>query len=148
MKKILQPLKRNEATILKLRGEGLSFCQLDESDQQLAIDEIIFTACNGCGADVPHGEMFLKYLLREVANMILVRFKELTLAEIIGAIRLNTGGGVIPNIYGEDLDRIKFSGTFIHVDYLARVLSNYKILRDNVDSRFRYELSVKEDRRG
>lgn len=80
--------------------------------------------------------------------MILSRFKELTLSELVGAIRLNAGGGVIQNPYGDDLDRIKFSGTFINIDYLSKVFKNYKTLRDNVDSRFLYELSVKEDRRG
>lgn len=122
-----------ELKILKARIKGYSFCELSEADKRIVVDEIMFRGAAHCGCSLPQTELFAKYIAEEISVYIEEHgHGELTLEEILLAIRLNSRGD-LKNPAGEDMQQVLFSGVCVNVIYAARILKNYKVLRDNFD---------------
>jgi hypothetical protein len=129
-------LNENEKKIIKARGSGLSFCQLSNSEQRVAIDDITFKGASICGCGLPQTELFAKHLAEEIqVHLLEFGYAEYTLEEIILALRINSKGR-IRNPAGEDLEQVIFFGSFINVTYLSKILQNYSVLRNNLDRKF------------
>lgn len=140
MKDLRKPTQM-EIKILKARSDGLSFCELNESDIRIAIDQIMFRGAAICGCSLPQTEVFATYLAEEISKFILeFGYEELTLSEILLSLSINATGSKIKNPAGEDLDPVPFTGNTINVFYLGKILRNYKILRDNLDRKIENQL--------
>lgn len=122
-----------EKQIISGRLDGLSICQLTDDEQKLVADEIILKAAYIVGCPTPLTDFYADGLSKEMIEYInQFGFGELTLSEIILALRLNTKGGLkFPT--GVDIEKVIFAGTCFNVDFLSRVLSNYMALRNILD---------------
>lgn len=139
MKELKRPTEQ-EIKIAKARSSGLSFCELNELEARVTIDQIMFRGAAICGCTLPQTEIFAKFIAEEISYFILnFGYGELTEAEILLALRINAFGK-IRNPAGEDFEQVQFSGLSMNVVYLGKILKNYKSLRDNLDSRIKNQL--------
>lgn len=122
-----------EKKIIFSRLEGLSICQLDENESRLVADQIILKSAYIIGCPTPETEFYAEGLAKEMMEYLNeFGFSELTLSEIILALRLNTKGGLrFPT--GVEVEKVLFSGTCFNVDFLSKVLSNYMAFRNILD---------------
>lgn len=122
-----------ENLIIKSRLEGLSFCQLEGNDLRVATDKIIFVTGAIVGCPLPQTEGFAEIISNEIVIFInQYGYEELTLDEILTALRLNAKGGLrFPT--GIEVDHVSFTGNCFNIVYLSKVLSNYKSFRDILD---------------
>ena len=114
------------------RFVGVSFWEIPEQKIIYATDEIIFTMCAVFGLPIPENNLQAEYLAKSILTVINdFGYSELTVAEIVLAINLNTFER-LKNNGGDDLQKVPPPkmpcGAF-----LASILANYKILRDNLD---------------
>lgn len=88
------------------------------------------------GCDMPQTEFFASVLSEEMVRYILdFGYDTLTLAEILLSLRLNTDGD-FQNPVGENLPQVDFRGNFIHVSFVAKILKQYMVLRNNLERKF------------
>lgn len=126
--------------IFEARENGLSFCELDETDMRYAIDQIMFKGAAIFGCALPNTEMFAKYISDEIRDYILeFGYGELTVSEIILAFKMNIGSE-IKNPLGDNLKCVEFYGNSINVSFIGKVLSNYMIIRNNLDTRIKNQI--------
>lgn len=134
MKELKRPTTQ-EMKIVAARSKGGSFCELNGLEARVTIDQVMFRGAAISGCALPQTEIFAKFIAEEITVFILeFGYGELTEAEILLAMRINASGK-IKNPAGEDFDQVVFLGNSINVVYLARILQNYKCLRDNLDRR-------------
>lgn len=115
----------------------MSFCELSELESRVAIDQIMFRGAAITGCTLPQTELFAKFIAEEIETFILeMGYGELTEDEILLAMRINAFGK-IKNPAGEDFDQVNFMGSSFNVGYLAKVLSNYLALRNNLENRIK-----------
>lgn len=139
MKDLKKPTER-ERQIAEARNSGLSFCELDDVDRRVALDQIIFRATAIAGCMLPQTDMFATFISDEISKHILgFGFSEYTLDEILLALQFNATGN-IKNPSGEDLEQVDFFGACVNVIYLGKILRNYKVLRDNLDRKIQNQL--------
>lgn len=125
---------------MKARDNGLSFCEMDELETRVTIDQIMFRGAAISGCALPQTEIFAKFIAEEIETFVLeFGYGELTQEEFLLAMRINAFGK-IKNNAGEDLDQVVFFGNSFNVAYLAKILLNYKILRDNLDRKMKNQL--------
>jgi len=92
-------------------------------------------AISGC--PLPSTEFFAEIIADEILDFILnFGYSELTYEEILLALRINSKGG-FRHPSGLELETIYFSGNCFNVDYFAKVLSNYSIIRRYVDNKLK-----------
>lgn len=122
-----------EKKIISARLEGKSICQLTDESLRVAADQIILKSAYIVGCPTPETEFYSEGLAKEMIEYLNeFGFSELTLNEIILAIRLNTKGGLkYPS--GTDVEKIIFSGTCFNIDFLSKILSNYMTFRNILD---------------
>lgn len=122
-----------EKKIISARLVGLSICQMDENASRLLADQIILKSAYIIGCPTPETEFYAEGLAKEMIEYLNeFGFSELTLSEIILALRFNTKGGLrFPS--GLEIDKVSFSGSCFNVDFLSKVLSNYMALRNILD---------------
>lgn len=97
-----------------------------------ATDEIIFSMAATYGLPIPSQNLLADYLSKGFITVIEdFGYSELTLAEIILAIQLNSFDK-LKNPLGEDLKQVPTPQN-ICTAFLASILRNYKSLRDNLD---------------
>lgn len=122
-----------ESRIIKSRLTGVSFCQLTGNDLRVSTDKIIFVSAAIAGCPLPQTEGFAEVISSEIITFITeYGYEELTLAEILTALRLNAKGGLrFPT--GIEVDHVSFTGNCFNIVYLSKVLSNYKLFRDILD---------------
>jgi len=118
----------------------LSFCELTEEGERAAIDQIMIRGAAICGCALPQTEFFAGYIAAELSIFINeFGYGELTLDEILLSLRLNSKGGVkYPS--GSEVETVAFTGQCINVDYISKVLANYKALRGYLDRKFENEI--------
>lgn len=88
-----------------------------------------------CGCSLPQTEFFAGYIAEELILFIKNGYEEYTLDEVLLAIRVNSKGGArAPS--GLEVEQIPFTGVCFNVNYVSKVLSNYKLLRDYLDRKF------------
>lgn len=131
LKKISEP----EEKIFKGRLNGRSFCELAGNDLQASVDQIMLRGAAISGCNLPGTDFFAQIISQEIITFINeYGYSELTMAEILTAMRLNAKGGLRwPG--GDYIEKVYFSGNCFNIDYLSKILSNYKSLRDYLDRR-------------
>lgn len=138
LEKLKEGLKLTEVEerIIKARLSGKSFCELNETELDHTLDEIMVGGAAISGCALPGTEYFAKKIGEHVSVFISdYGYGELTLAEILTAFRLNSKGGLrFPS--GTNIEQVEFSGNCFNVDYLAKILFNYMSLRNILDRRF------------
>jgi hypothetical protein len=124
-----------ELRIIESRLNGLSFCQLEGNNLRVATDQILLSGAAISGCPLPHTEGFAEILSNEIIEFVNeYGYGELTLEEILTALRLNARGGLkLPT--GIEVEHVPFSGNCFNVVYLSKVLSNYKTFRDILERR-------------
>lgn len=126
-----------EKKIIQARHEGVSFCELSELDQRIAIDQIMFRGAASSGCSLPQTEMFAQFIAEEISKLLLnFGFEEYTLQELLLAFLFNSMGD-IKNPTGNDLEQVQFHGNCINLVYLAKVFKNYQVLRNNLDAKLK-----------
>lgn len=133
----LKKITEVERHIVKARLIGRSFCELSEDALSYAIDEIMIAGAAISGCALPQTEFFAKKIGEHLTVFINeYGYGELTVAEILTAMRLNSRGGLkFPT--GLEAEQINFSGNCFNVDYLSKILHNYFSLRNILDGRFK-----------
>jgi len=129
-----------ENKILDYRTSGLSFCQLEETDLRVATDKIIIRYSSMCGCPLPQTEYFAEVLSDEISIFINdFGYRNLTLDEILFAIRINAGTDMkLPP--GIELQHIEFTGVCVNVNFISKVLRNYMAIRNMLDRRIQNKL--------
>lgn len=124
-----------EKKILISRGSGLSFCQLDGKDLKHGIDQLILKSAAIVGCQIPQSEYFADILTNEIITFVNeFGYGNLTFDEMLLAIRLNSKGKIkMPS--GIDVDVVEFSGNCFNVHWLSKILSNYVVFRNLLDSK-------------
>ena len=111
---------------------GVAFWEIPEEKLIHATDEIIFSISATYGLPTPTHNLQAEYLAKSILTVIEdFGYSEFTLAEIVLAIQLNTFDR-LKNPLGEDLVQVP-TPQGICSAFLASILRNYKILRDNLD---------------
>ena len=131
-------LSDSEKQIVKSRTTGISFSKLELVDT--LVDEMILRLVSICGCNLPNTDIFARFIADEISNFILeFGYSEYTMDEILLAFRLNArGGNKNPN--GEEIERVQFFGNCLNVDYVARVLENYRTIRNLLDRKIQNKL--------
>lgn len=129
-----------EKKILDSRLSGLSFSQLNELDLRIATDTIIIEGTAIVGCVLPQTEMFADSISKKIAEFINeFGYGELTLDEIMLAFFINLNNNQkMPA--GIEIDRVKFYGTCMNVEFISDILSNYNRLRKYLDRKFQNEI--------
>lgn len=119
--------------IIAARLDGFSITQLDESTTRTTADQIMLQAAAIVGCPTPETEFFAEVLSNTMMSYLKkFGFGELTLAEIILAIELNTQAEFrFPS--GLEVEKVSFFGVCFNIDFLSRILSNYMIFRNHLD---------------
>jgi hypothetical protein len=118
--------------IMAARFKGDSFFEIPAEKHPFIVDEIIFTICANAGCELPASEMLARYLSEELIIAVSeLGYSHLTLEEIKLAIRVNVLP-ILKNPGGNDLKTVDATRS-VSVGFLAPVLKNYCVLRDNLD---------------
>lgn len=119
--------------VIKARMDGKSFCQMTDDESRVASDQIMFRCSALFGCPLPQTDIFAEFISSEMIYFINnFGYEELTLAEIILAIRLNvTGKMKLPSAVTNE--PIVFQGSFFNVDFMSKILSHYMAVRNNLD---------------
>lgn len=135
-----EKLNKVERMILEERVNGFSICTYDEKELSKEFDEIIVRLSAISGCQLPNTELFAHLLSDELKKFILrFNYSEYTLNEFMLAFQLNAYGGLkFPN--GEEMEQIKFTGAFLNIDYIAKVLNNYKTVRNLLDRKLQNQI--------
>lgn len=118
--------------IIAARCKGISFCNLNEADTTLAVDQIMIRIAGLYGCSLPTTEFYARF----IADEITIFFKEfgyeyLTLEEILLAFRLN----VMPSA-----EKIQFTGTCVNVDFISKVINEYLNTRKLLDRKLQNKI--------
>lgn len=106
---------------------------MDDKETKVALDQIMLRGAAIVGCALPNTNFFADFIEHEL-NIFINEygFKELTLQEVLTALRLNECSGVrFPS--GVEIERVTFSGSCFNVSYISKILSNYLILRNMLD---------------
>jgi len=118
---------------------GLSFGQLSEDEKLLAADKIVAQCISICGCKPHQSEKISEVLSEELAIFIDgFGYHSLNLDEIVLALRFNTSN--LKNPSGIEIEPIIFTGYYANVNYISKVLHNYKVIRDLIDRKFQNKL--------
>lgn len=105
-----------------------------------SIDQIMFRGAAIAGCPLPQTEYFANY----IADELIIFIKEfgygiLTESEVLLALRLNSKGGLrYPS--GIEIEQVQFVGSCFNVDFVSKVLYNYRTIRNQLDRRFENQL--------
>jgi hypothetical protein len=121
-------LTKADKKVLAARCIGLSFCEMNDDEIQWSIDQIIFKGSVNYGVLVVESETMAQHLSEEIKILILeYGLSELTLEEILLALRINYSGHVYPS--GNEMLQAELKGQFLSTKFLADVLKNYMAIR-------------------
>jgi hypothetical protein len=129
-----------EEKILDARLVGVSFSQLNSDQLRSATDQIMLKGAAISGCPTPLTEGFAEIIANELIIFINdYGYSNLTLKEILTAMRLNAAGGwKWPG--GDVIERIEFSGACFNVTFISKVLYPYLVLRTTMDRKFQNKL--------
>ncbi len=109
---------------------------MDADALRVATDEMIVKGAAIYGCDMPQTDFFASKLSDEIVTFIAeFGYENLTTREVLLALRMNAQGEQ-KNTLGETLPQIDFFGNFIHVSFLAKILNNYMVIRNNLERKF------------
>lgn len=113
---------------------------MNETDLRYSIDQIMFRGAAISGCQLPQTEFFAGYIAEELTVFINgFGYGQLTFDEIILAMRLNSTGN-IRVASGAEMLSIPFFGSSFNVDYISKILSNYMILRKQLDVKLKNKI--------
>lgn len=139
LKELSETLKRQteiEKKIIRARLDGKSLSEMDEKEQRVLCDNIIFKCSAFTGCELPATDYFADILSESILAFFMeLGYSDLTLNEMILALSLNcTHQQKLPgNI---ELPEVVFSGKGANISYLSKVVGRYMILRNYLDRRF------------
>lgn len=118
-----------ELKIIEKRLSGLSFCQLTGDELKRAADHLLLKASAIVGCPLPETDFYAEALTNEIVEFLNeMGYGELTVDEIVFAMRLNSKGGLrYPS--GVDVETTTFKGAYFNLDFLSKVLGTYATLR-------------------
>lgn len=92
------------------------------------------------GCDLPNTEGFAQVISEELTIFLSeFGYSELTVSEMILALHLNACGAMkFPT--GECADRVEFSGVCFNIVFMAKILSLYRSLRNQLDRKFQNQI--------
>lgn len=110
---------------------------MNSDEVRYVCDQIIVRGAALYGCDMPQTEFFAEILSKEFSAYLLeFGYEDLTLEEIILALKINADGNFI-NPLGEDIGQTAFFGNFIHVSFVAKILHAYLVLRNGLEAKFK-----------
>lgn len=120
--------------ILDARQLGLAISQEDEVTTKFWINEIMLSGAALSGCQLPTTDFFADKIVEEMKISFLdFGYSEYTFREILLAMRLNTKIGIkYPS--GDVIEPVTFVGNCFNIAFLSRILYNYSVLRNNLDS--------------
>jgi hypothetical protein len=131
-----------EVKILQARLDGLSFCQIEGNDLRVATDQIMFKGAAISGCPLPNTEGFAEVIADELISFINEHgYAELTLSEILLAMRLNAEGGNRHPGTGNYMETVAFTGNCFNIMYVSKILSNYILFRNHLDRKFENKIN-------
>lgn len=122
-----------EDKIVEARLDGFSFNQIEENKLRWHVDQIMLRGAAISGCAIPATEFFAEIISEELSSFILnFGYEELTYAEILLALRINSKGGYkYPS--GIEIEPVVFFGNCFNIDYFSKVMSNYMAIRNLLD---------------
>jgi hypothetical protein len=126
-------LVKFEDKIVEARLDGFSFNQIEENKLRWHVDQIMLRGAAISGCAIPATEFFAEIISEELSSFILnFGYEELTYAEILLALRINSKGGYkYPS--GIEIEPVVFFGNCFNIDYFSKVMSNYMAIRNLLD---------------
>ena len=113
---------------------------MNEKEIRRNIDQIMFRGAAISGCSLPQTEFFAGFIAEELLVFINeFGYSEYTFDEIILALRFNSMGG-LKRSSGEDIEQVDFLGSCFNVNYISRVLSNYALVRNQLDRKLQNQL--------
>lgn len=108
---------------------------MDEKQQVVICDELQLVACISHSISPPYSSLISELVAKEIVVM-MGRFPDLTYEETLLAIRFNADAGLaVPK--NTDIEKIKFSGNFIGINFLSQIFKNYMSLRNLLDQKLK-----------
>lgn len=125
-----------ENKVIRARQEGFSISQFDHAGLKTIFDELILNISVISGAPMPNTNFLADSLnFRLVDYLQKFGYGNLTIEEITLGFYFNAKGGLrYPS--GIDIDTVIFSGAYVNVEYVSKVLSNYMAIRNILDRKF------------
>ena len=127
-----------DSLVLEARVDGnLSFSQLGDNMQKSVIRQLILRASAISGLPVSGSQFILDALEDQLCKYLLkFNFENLNESEMELAFQMNQ----LNNVYVGNLieiDKVEPFGSFVSVAYMAKVLGNYRILRNAIDRKLK-----------
>lgn len=135
-----EKLSKIENLIIDARCQGMSINQISQEDLTIELDDVVLRLSAITGCPLPNTNLFAQAIIDELRIFINdFGYKEFTLNEFMLAFRINAHGSIKhPN--GEEMETIKFTGSSLNIDYIAKVLNNYRIIRNLLDRKLQNQL--------
>jgi hypothetical protein len=133
-------LSKNEKKIIEARCESSPMSEIDIDVLKLQLDQIMLRGAAISGCCLPNTDFFAEIISDEVKHLLLdFEYSDFTYDEVILAMRLNSVGGMrYPS--GDFMEQVNFHGNCFNGDYIAKILANYQILRNNLDRKFQNQI--------
>jgi hypothetical protein len=133
LRRELIKLSKIENLILDARLDGISFCELNDTDLRIATDKIILNCSAIVGCEMPYTELFANVLSEQIITFLMdFGYSSYTLSEIMLSMRINcTQRFMISDVV--DIEEIMFVGRCVNVNFISKVLKNYALLRNSLD---------------
>ena len=126
-------MTKPEKLLFGARLNGASISTIPEDELDKILNQLVIRLTAICGCPLPNTDYFSNTLTREIKDFLnFFEYSSYTLNEFILAFHLNAYGG-LKYANGEEIEQIKFTGAFLNIDYIAKVLNNYKHLRNLLD---------------
>ena len=140
----MKKLTEAERKILKARGRGLSFCEIDGNLVRATVDQLMLRGAAIYGCSLPQTEFFATFIAEELESIIRdFGFGELTEAELLLALKLNCTTGIkLPS--GLELEKVAFTGGTFNVFFISGVLEKYMKIRNMLDAKIQNQIDGHE----
>jgi len=129
-----------EKKIVSARCTGISICQMESAELTKELEGLLVKVSVISGHGLPELVLFAETLVIELKNFLLVYgYETLTPSEILLAFRFNC----LCNLRyptGVEVRSTEIFGRYISVDYVSKVLSSYRGLRNALDNNLKYSL--------
>lgn len=126
--------------IIQARCEGASFCEMAEEELTWSSDQIIMRGSALYGSKIPDSDFLGTFISEEIITFINdFGYTELTLAEILLAMRMNTKSDIRWEA-GDNIAQVAFTGEYFNINFLSAILSTYSRLRMIVDRKIQNKI--------
>lgn len=104
------------------------------------MDQILAQCVSLFGCRLPSSEKLSEILTDELATFINeFGYERLNVDEIVLAMRLNVLSDIkMPS--GIEIEQVSFTGHYVNVAFIAKILQNYCVIRNMVDRKFQNQI--------